>query len=74
MRVNWETVLAAVVTALCALLGTYMSNRKQTAVMEYRLKVLEDKVGKHNNLEARTIVLETEMQEVQRFISGGKTA
>ena len=62
---NWETVVAAAITALCALLGTYMSNRKQTAVWELRLKLLEDKVGRHNNLEGRTIVLETKMQEVE---------
>ena len=61
---NWETIVVGVFTALCALLGTYMSNRKQTALMDYRLKLLEDKVGKHNNLEGRTIKLETEMQEV----------
>ena len=61
---DWETILAAAVTAVCALLGTYLSNRKQTAVMEFRLKLLEDKVGRHNNLEGRTIKLETEMKEV----------
>lgn len=61
---QWGTVIAAAITALCALLGTYLSNRKQTAVMEFRLKLLEDKVGRHNNLEGRTIKLETEMKEV----------
>lgn len=61
---NWETVVVGVFTALCALLGTYMSNRKQTALMEYRLKQLEDKVGKHNNLEGRIIVLETETKGI----------
>lgn len=62
---NWETVLAAAVTALCALLGTYLSNRKQTAIMEFRLKMLEEKVGRHNGLEWRTIALETEMKDVK---------
>lgn len=66
---SWEPVIASVVTALCALIGTYMSNRKQTALMDYRLKLLEDKVGKHNNLEGRTIALETEMREVQQQLS-----
>lgn len=68
---NWETILAAAVTALCALIGTYMSNRKQTAVMEFRLKLLEEKVGRHNNLEGRTIKLETEMNEVFERLSKG---
>lgn len=66
---NWETVVVGVFTALCALLGTYMSNRKQTALMEYRLKQLEDKVGRHNNLEGRTIALETEMKDVKQQLS-----
>lgn len=68
---NWETILAAAVTALCALIGTYMSNRKQTAVMEFRLKLLEEKVGRHNNLEGRTIKLETEMNEVFERLGKG---
>ena len=66
---NWETIVVGVFTALCALLGTYMSNRKQTALMEYRLKQLEDKVGRHNNLEGRTIALETEMKDVKQQLS-----
>ena len=49
---------------LIALIGTYMSNRKQTALMDYRLKQLEDKVGKHNNLEGRVIVLETKVDDI----------
>ena len=66
---NWETVIAAILTALAALFGTYMSNRKQTALMDYRLKLLEDKVGKHNNLESRTVVLETEMKDVKQQLA-----
>lgn len=61
---EWIAFAASAVTALCALLGTYLSNRKQTAVWEYRLKALEDKVGKHNNLEGRIIVLETKMKDM----------
>ena len=61
---SWETIIAAVVTAICALIGTYMSNRKQTAVMEVRLKMLEEKVGKHNNLEGRIIALETHVSDL----------
>lgn len=66
---NWETVIAAALTALAALIGTYMSNRKQTALMDYRLEQLEKKVGRHNNLEGRTIALETEMKDVRQQLS-----
>lgn len=65
---HWETIIAAAVTALCALFGTYLSNRKQTALMDYRLKLLEDKVGRHNNLEGRTIALETQVKDIQQMI------
>lgn len=58
---EWVAFAGSAVTALCALIGTYLANRKQTALMDYRLKQLEDKVGKHNNLEGRVIKLETQM-------------
>ena len=61
---EWIAFAASAVTAVCALIGTYMSNRKQTALMDYRLKQLEDKVGKHNNLEGRVIVLETKVDDI----------
>lgn len=66
---DWGTIIAAAVTAICALLGTYMSTRKQTAIFEYRLKALEDKVGRHNNLEGRTIALETDMEFIKQRVS-----
>lgn len=61
---EWIAFAASAVTAVCALLGTYLSNRKQTALMDYRLKQLEDKVGKHNNLEGRIIALETHVKDL----------
>ena len=64
MIMEWLAFAASVVTAICALIGTYMSNKKQTALMDYRLKQLEDKVGKHNNLEGRIIALETHVNDL----------
>jgi len=61
---EWGTILAAAVTALAALAGTYFSNKKQTALMEYRLIKLEEKVGQHNNLEGRIIALETHVNDL----------
>ena len=60
----WIALAGSAITALCALLGTYFSNRKQTALMDYRLGQLEEKVGKHNNLEGRVIVLETQIKDL----------
>ena len=61
---EWLAFAGSAVTAICALIGTYMSNKKQTALMDYRLKQLEDKVGKHNNLEGRIIALETHVNDL----------
>lgn len=65
---NWDVIIPAVLTALCALLGTYFSNRKQTTIFELRLKLLEDtvhslgdKVDKHNNFDRRLVAIETKL-------------
>ena len=70
---NWETILAAVITAGFAFLGVYMSNRKQAALVAYRLEKLEEKVDKHNNvvermyrLEEQVKVLQAEVQELRQ--------
>ncbi len=60
---EWIAFASAALTAVLSFLGVYLSNRKQTAVWEVRLKMLEDKVGKHNNLEGRIIKLETQMAD-----------
>ena len=38
---DWATILVAVITAGFAFLGVYMSNRKQAALIAYRLEKLE---------------------------------
>jgi len=63
---EWIAFAASAVTALFSFLGVYLSNRKQTALMDYRLKQLEDKVGKHNNLEGRIIALETHVNDLHQ--------
>lgn len=61
---EWIGLAGSVVTAIGALLGTYFSNKKQTALMAYRLEQLEKKVGQHNNLEGRLIALETHVKDL----------
>lgn len=55
---EWIPLAAAAVTGILSFLGTYFSNRKQTALMAYRLEQLEKKVDKHNNVIERTYELE----------------
>ena len=61
---EWGTLAASAVTALCALIGTYFSNRKATALMAYRLEQLEKKVDKHNQVVERTFKLEQKVEDL----------
>jgi hypothetical protein len=61
---EWIAFAASAVTALLSFFGVYLSNRKQTALMDYRLQQLEKKVGQHNNLEGRVIALETKVEDM----------
>ena len=63
---NWETIVVAVITAGFAFLGVYSSNRKQTALMAYRLEKLEAKVDKHNNLVERMYRIESRMDILEK--------
>ena len=62
---EWIAFAASAITAVLSFLGVYLSNRKQTALMDYRLAQLEKKVGQHNNLEGRVITLETQMKDLK---------
>ena len=63
-----KTLGPAVITGLLSLCGVYFSNRKSAALIEYRLKQLEDKVNKHNSVVERTFVLEGKMNEAEHDI------
>ncbi len=63
---DWGTILVAVITAGFAYLGVYTSNRKQAALMAYRLEKLEAKVDKHNNLVERMYRIESRMDILER--------
>ena len=64
-----DSIIVALITGGLALVGTlagsYFSNRKSSALIEYRLDQLEVKVDKHNNVIERTYKLEeqTALQE-----------
>lgn len=57
-----ETILAAAISGgvslLVCIITNYAQNKKNWALLEYRLKQLEQKVAKHNNLVERTYALE----------------
>ena len=59
------TVIAALITAGFAFLGVYVSNRKQAALVAYRLEKLEEKVDKHNSVVERMFRLEETVKNLQ---------
>ena len=56
-----QAIIVAVLGMIGALGGSWIANRKSMALIEYRLKQLEEKVNKHNNLIERTYQLEKEV-------------
>ena len=69
MNSTWTAIIAAIITGLFSLLGVYAANRKSAALMEYRLKQLEEKVDKHNKVVERTYNLETRMKVAETEIN-----
>lgn len=53
-----ETIIVAILSLLGTLTGSFMAQRKTTALVVYRLEQLEDKVHQHNNLIERTYKVE----------------
>lgn len=53
-----EAIVVAALGLVGTLAGSYLANRKSTALVIYRLEQLEQKVSKHNNLVERTYALE----------------
>ena len=53
-----EAIIVAVLGLAGTLAGSYLANRKSTALIAYRLEQLEQKVSKHNKLVERTYALE----------------
>ena len=66
---DWATILVAVITAGFAFLGVYTSNRKQAALVAYRLEKLEAKVDQHNHVVERMYRLESRVETLQNELS-----
>lgn len=67
-----ETIIAAALTASVTLAVCLITNHAQAektrALIDYRVKELEKKQDKHNNLIERTYKLEGQMVELQHEI------
>lgn len=63
-----ERIIVALIGVLGTFAGSYFTNRKTIALIEYRLKELEKKVDKHNNLVERMYQVEKELGIVEAKI------
>lgn len=63
---QWDNIIVAIITAIGAFMGVYFANKKQTALMAYRLEVLEKKVDKHNSVVERLIKLEQKVEDIEK--------
>ena len=65
---NWETIIVAAIAAIGPLIGTILTIRQQSHLIDYRMDQMEekvsnlsDKVEKHNNFDRRLIAIETKL-------------
>ena len=63
-----EAIIVALLGLAGTLAGSYLANRKSTALIVYRLEQLEQKVSKHNKLVERTYALEEHLAVVGESI------
>lgn len=61
-------IIIAVLALVGSLGGTYFANRRQTALLDYRMGLLEKKMDKHNNVMERTFQLEQDTAVIKEQI------
>ena len=64
-----ETIIVAIISLVGTLFGSYLGQRKTTALVVYRLEQLEKKVDKHNNVIERTYILEEQMKSANHRLN-----
>ena len=64
---DWSSIIVGVLALVGTLCGAYFANRKQTALVTYRLEQLESQVRQHNQIISRTYKLEeqTALQDAE---------
>lgn len=62
-------IVVAVLSFAGTAIGSYQANKKNTALVAYRLEELEKKVDKHNQVVERTYRLEEQMKVANHRIA-----
>ena len=63
-----DSILVALISGLCTLVGSLAGVMATSSLTTYRIKRLEDAVGKHNRIIERTYRLEGRMDEAEHDI------
>lgn len=64
-----STIIVALISGACTLVGTYAGIRKSTSLTNYRIQQLEEKVAKHNSVVERTFRLEEKVDVANHRIA-----
>lgn len=64
-----SAVVVALIGAITNVLISKSANDKLSALVEYRLKILEEKQDKHNSVIERTYKLEYQVSDIQKDLS-----
>ena len=68
------TVIVALISFLGTVIGTFVGVLTGSKLTEYRIKQLESKVAKHNEVVERTFKLEGQVLELQHDVRDLKNA
>lgn len=63
-----EGIIVGILSLIGTLAGTYFANRKSSALIAYRLELLEKKADKHNSVLERTFKLEEQTAVIEEKI------
>lgn len=70
-----EVIITAVISGLCvavpSIIATVSANRKDNAVVKYRIDDLTEKVNKHNNLIERMFKVEERISIIEEKLKKG---
>lgn len=65
---QYETIVVAVLSLIGTLAGAYLSNKKSSALIAYRLERLEEKANSINTIEERVYHIEENQSVVDEKI------
>ena len=61
---DWSSIIVASLALIGTLAGSYFSHSRTVTLVEYRLKQLEEKQDKHNNVLQRMALAEKDIKNI----------